>query len=716
MEFGISDTIDRWWHTPRIRSNLITTVLAVFALGSGLGLGAWSRACAGASCPSIAGLTSYDPDQASKVYAADGRLITDLGLQRRTVVPLNRMSPAVVAAFIITEDKRFYEHHGVDWVRFFGAMKANLFKGRVAQGFSTITMQLAGNLWPEDINRQDRSLSRKIREVQVAREIEQSFPKDKILELYLNQIDLGNRAFGVEVAAQRYFGKPSRDLNVAEAATLAALPKAPGRYNPRKNPHLAVFRRNIILDLLHDSGLLSAEEAERWKAYPLLLSSRSDFSEVAPYFVEYVRQQLDTRYGSDLYKAGLRIYTTLDLDMQQAAERALEQQLEAIEAGTYGKYPRGSYSDYLDQRGDDDFTPAQSPYLQGLVVTLEAKTGAIRAMVGGRDFQDSKFNRATQAARQPGSTFKPFVYSAAIRAGYPLSTIMVDDPISVEIDPGQPPWEPQNYDEKFEGPMTLRQALYTSRNIIAVKLGMEIGPQAVIGEATKFGLSAQRIPPYPSIYIGSADVIPLEIISAYTAFANLGSRTVPTAIDHVEDRAGNILWQPRPRTEQVMDPAHAWLMTDVLRDVVRRGTAAGSVGARFSIPTGGKTGTTNDYTDVWFIGFTPDLVTGIWMGMDKPEKIKANAQGGLLAAPAWTTMMKEIYERRPAPPEWVRPDSLTFAEIDRSTGYRFTPFCPKDQHAVEWYLPGTEPKEFCPVHNAFLTPGGLNNPLAPRPR
>jgi len=707
------ETLSRWWYTPRTRSYILTTLFTGIALGGGVGVGAWTRACAGGACPSIARMSDYDPDQASKVYAADGRLITDLGLQRRTVVPLSRMSPAVIAAFLTTEDKRFYEHHGVDWVRLFGAVKANVLHGGVAQGFSTITMQLARNLFPEDISGQDRSLKRKIREVQVAFEIERNYPKDKILELYLNQIDLGNRAYGVETAAQRYFGKTSHDLNVAEAATLAALPKAPSKYNPRKNPRLAVMRRNVILGLLADAGLLTDEEAERWRAYPLLLSSRSDFSEVAPYFVEYVRQQLDTRYGADLYKAGLRIYTTIDLDVQQAAERALDQQLEAIENGVYGKYPRQTYAQYMEKRADDDVNLAQSPYLQGLAVVLEAKTGAIRAMVGGRDFQDSKFNRATQASRQTGSTFKPFVYSAAIRAGYPLSTIMVDDPISVQLDPNQPPWEPQNYDLKFAGPMTLRQALYHSVNIIAIKLGMELGPQAVIGEAAKFGLS-DKIPPYPSIYIGSADITPIDIISAYSAFANLGTRTVPLAIDHVEDRAGNVIWAPKPRTEQVMPPNHAWLMTDVLRDVVRRGTAASSVGAHFSIPAGGKTGTTNDGTDVWFIGFTPDLVAGVWIGMDAPQKIKDNAQGGVLAAPAWTAMMREIYERRPAPPEWVRPDSLTFAEIDQTTGYKFTPFCPKDSHAVEWYLPGTEPKEFCPIHNALLTPGG-QNPLQQRP-
>jgi penicillin-binding protein 1A len=707
-------TLRRWWHTPRIRVNFLTVVSAGAALFGGLGFGAWTRACAARACPSIAQIadSGYDPAQASKVYAADGRLITDLGLERRTVVPLNRISPAATAAFLVTEDKRFYDHHGVDWVRFLGAVKSTLLSviGRASpQGASTITMQLAGNLFPEDINRRKRSgldgVARKLREMQVAFEIERSFPKDKILEFYLNQIDLGNRAYGVEVASQRYFGKPARDLNVAEAATLAALPKAPSKYNPRKNPDQAVKRRNLILGLLRDEGLLTDAECERWQAYPLLLSSRSDFSEVAPYFVEFVRQQLSTRFGADLYKSGLRIYTTVDLDMQQAAERALNQQLDFIESGGAGPYKRMTYSQYMEKRGDDDPSLAQSPYLQGLAVIIEAKTGAIRVMVGGRDFQDNKYNRAIQATRQPGSTFKPFVYSAAIRAGYPLSTIMVDDPISVQLDPNQPPWEPQNYDLRFAGAMTLREALYRSINIIAIKLGMELGPQAVIGEATKFGLSAERIPPYPSMYIGSADVVPLEIISAYSAFANLGTRTIPNAIDRVEDRDGKILWEPKSRTEQVMEPNHAWLMLDVLRDVVRRGTAAASVGAKVNFPVGGKTGTTNDGADVWFIGFTPDLVGGVWMGMDQPQKIKDDAQGGKLASPAWTAMMREIYERRPIPPEWTRPDSLTFVEIDKSTGYKFSPFCPKDQHAVEWYLPGTEPKEFCPIHNALLNPG-----------
>lgn len=680
--------------------------LSLLAFGLALGAGAWTRACAGSRCPSIEGLGEYDPDQASKVYAADGRLITDFGLERRTVVPLAEISPAVLAAFLATEDKRFYKHNGIDYIRFLGALKNNVLAMRFEEGFSTITMQLARNLFPEDISGRERTLARKIREGRVARQIERKYSKNKILELYLNQIDLGNRAFGVEAAAQRYFGKSSRNLNVAEASILAALPKAPSTYNPRRNPHRAIQRRNLVINSMRQLGLLTEHEAERWKAYPLVLSSRSDFSSVAQYFVEYIRQQLDARFGHDLYREGLRIYTTLDLDMQDAAERALENQLSSIESGAFGDYAHPSYSDYLEAKAEESVAPAEaSPYLQGLVLTLEAKTGYIRAMVGGRDFEDSKFNRVTQAMRQPGSTFKPFVYSAALRAGIPFSFILVDEPISVPMKPGEPDWEPQNFNLRFNGPMTLREGLYRSINIIAIRLGMEeIGEQAVISEAVSFGITT-RIPAYPSIFIGSAEVLPFQMIAAYTGFANLGVRTTPVGILRVEDREGEILWEPVTRRERVAESAQAWLMVDALRDVVRRGTASGSVGQQFRVATGGKTGTTNEYNDVWFIGFTPDLVTGVWMGFDQPKRIMNNAQGGRLAAPAWTAMMKEIYERRPPPSDWQRPGGLTLQEIDRTTGYIATPFCPTDSRVIESYLPGTEPLEHCPVHHPFRITG-----------
>ena len=694
-----------------LRRNILIALLAVITFGAAAVFAAWTRACAGHACPSIESLGQYDPDQASKVYAADGRLITDFGLQRRTVVPLQQISPAVIAAFVSTEDRRFYSHHGIDYWRCLGALKNDVLALAAREGCSSITMQLAGNLWPEEISRRDKSLGRKLREAQVALDIEHKYSKNKILEMYLNQIDLGNRAYGVEAAAQRYFGKSARDLNVAEAATLAAIPKSPTRYNPRRHPNFSIQRRNVVINLMRDNHVISPEEAERWKAYPLALSSHSDFSGVADYFVEYVRQQLDKRFGDDLYTQGYRIYTTLDLDMQQAAERSLEQHLEDIENGKLGNFPHKTYREVMDARADtpEESDRATTPYLQGLVLTLDPRTGHILAMVGGRDFDDSKFNRVTQALRQPGSTFKPFVYSAALELGYPLSHILVDEPLVVPI-PNQPDWMPQNYELSYNGAHTMRYQLYKSENIPAIKLGMEIGDQAVISEATRFGISTP-IPHVPSIFIGSADVLPIDIISAYTTFSNMGWRTVPNAILRVEDRKGNILWQPPVRREQVMDSEHAWLIADVLRDVVRRGTAAGTVGSHLNIngswlPAGGKTGTTNDGFDVWFIGFTPDLVTGVWMGFDQPQKIKANAQGGLLAAPVWTDFMREVYQRRPVPSGWARPDGLTFAEIDNTTGFKATPFCPADVHEIESFIPGTEPTEFCPVHTGFGIMGG----------
>jgi penicillin-binding protein 1A len=687
---------------------------SAFALGLALVLALWFTACLGNSCPSVANLDSYDPNQAAKVYAADGRLLTDLGLERRTVVPLAEMSPAVVAAFVSTEDKRFYQHHGIDWIRVFGAVKDMILERRIASGASTITMQLAGNLWPDAIDRRNRSgfggLQRKLREAKVALEIEKKYPKDKILELYLNQINLGNRAFGVEAASQRYFGKSVRELNVAEAATLAAIPKAPSRYNPRQHPDNSVRRRNLVIGLMRDNGKLGNDEAGRWKAYPLRLSARSDFSGVADYFVEYVRQILQTRFGSDLYREGYRIYTTLDLDMQLTAERALEDQLRDIEK--MPGFRHETYAEYQSRKADessDNDTIGNSPYLQGLLVTLDAGTGAIRAMIGGRDFDDSKFNRATQALRQPGSTFKPFVYSAALRSGIPLSEVIVDDTFSLDI-PGQGLWTPQNYELSYTGAHTLRWNLYQSRNIPAIKLGLQIGADAIISEARRFGLTS-RILPVPAIAIGAADVVPLEMFSAYTTFANLGDRAEPFAIERVEDRNGNIVWEPKPRLVPVMSREQAWLMVDVLRDVVRKGTARGSVGAQIRFPAGGKTGTTNDYNDVWFIGFTPDLVTGVWMGFDQPTRIMNNAQGGRLAAPAWTALMNEIYSRRPIPKPWARPSDLAVAEIDNTTGYLATAFCPAEDHEIESFIPGTEPTQYCPIHTqGILSPFGFGPP------
>lgn len=676
---------------PKFSRALGLALAFLVPFGFGLLYASWALVCRAGACPSVDVLEEYQPRQTSKLYAADGRFIAELGLERRTLLKLDQIPPVVRNAFIATEDKRFYKHKGLDFQSIPRAIVIDVRRRSFAEGFSTITMQLARNIFPERLSR-DKSLVRKLKEIKVARAIEAKYPKEKILELYLNQIALGNQSFGVETASQRYFGKSARDLNVAEAATLAGLPKAPERYNPRRYPDRAIQRRNTVIEVMRDQGVISDADASLAKAYPLQLARKSEAGDVAPYFVEWVRQQLEQQFGQRLYEQGLKVYTTLDVDLQSAAERALENQLKAVESGRYGAYPHTTFEAYLaksSNRGGEG--AANSPYLQGAFIAMDPRTGAVRALVGGRDFDDSKFNRATQALRQPGSTFKPIVYADAIQNGRPPSYIVDDSPIAVpQVGGGD--WTPQNYDGKFEGPMPMRRGLYQSRNIVAIKVGMELGEQSVIDMARKFGITTP-IPPYPSIHIGAADVYPIEMVAAYSAFATLGTRASATSITKVENARGDVLWEPAPVRAPVMSPEEAWLMVSMMKDVVQRGTAAGSVGSSFRIPAGGKTGTTNDGADVWYIGYTSDLVAGVWMGLDKPQKIKANAQGGVLAAPAWTAFMNEVYRRKPAPPDWPRPEGIVVREIDPVSGMLAGPGC--SGAVSEYFIAGTDPTQPC---------------------
>lgn len=698
----------RRWFSPDHARWTVTYLLLVFGFLFGLAYGSWTRVCAGRACPSIAILDDYRPQMASKVYAMDNRLITELGYERRTVISLQEMPPYLRQAFIAVEDKRFYQHHGIDYSRILGSLLANLRARSMVQGFSTITMQLARNVFQDRITRV-KSLGRKLREARVALELERTYSKDRILELYLNQINLYG-AFGVESAAQRYFGKSARDLTVPEAALLAALPKAPGRYNPRRFPARAVQRRNVVIELMRQQGYLTTVQAEEAEAYPLTLSARQDYGDVAPYFVEWIREQLDARFGRDLYERGYRVYTTLDLDMQQAAERTLEAQLEAIEDGAFGRFPHRTYAQVMAANsGNENEEQNATPYLQGAMVAMDT-TGAVRAMVGGRDFDDSKFNRATQAERQPGSTFKLFVYSAAIRGGHSPDEMLPDSAISLPMADGTI-WEPHNFEESdFRGLISLRRALALSINMVAIRLGMELGVDAVVDEARRYGISTQ-VPAVPSMFIGSASVIPLEMVSAYTAPAALGVRAAPFAVVRVEDAEGKVLWQQQPRRERVMSTDQAYVLNDMLRDVIRFGTGAGAVRrSGFALPAGGKSGTTNDYTDVWFVGYTHELAAGFWMGFDNPQTIKSNAQGGLLVAPAWANFMNEVYERRPPSGDWMRPTGMVQREIDITSGKLATPYCPSSVRRWGVFSPSAVPTEFCPLH-----PGPGAAPAAPAP-
>ncbi len=673
----------------------------------------WMLVCRGTECPSISVLDQYRPRQTSKLFAADGRFVAELGMERRTLVPIEQIPKVLRTAFVITEDRRFYEHSGIDLRRVFGAGIVNVLRGGYAQGFSTITMQLARNVFSKQLTR-EKTILRKLREARVAREIEGKYSKDKILELYLNQIYLGSGAYGVETASQRYFGKSVRDINLAEAATIAALPKAPGRYDPRRFPERAIQRRNTILELMRREGAISDADASLAKAYPLRLAHGAS-SDVAPYYVEWVRQQLEAKFGERIYEEGMRVYTSLDLELQGAAERALERQLKAVEGGAAGPFPHRTFEQLLASAAADEPAPGSvTPYLQGAFIVLDPRSGAVRAMVGGRDFDDSKFNRATQALRQPGSTFKPIVYATAIQSGRAPSYILDDAPVELPQVAGDT-WQPRNYDLKFEGPMILRRALYQSRNMPAIRLGMELGEQSVVDMARKFGITTP-IPEYPSIHIGSADVYPLQMVAAYSTFANLGWRVSPIAILRVDDAKGKELWKPEIVREQVLTPEESWLMVDMMKDVLRRGSAAGAVAnTGFNLPAGGKTGTTNDYTDVWFIGYTADLVAGVWMGFDKPQKIMPNAQGGRLAAPAWAQFMIEAYQRKPAPPDWPRPSSLVSRQVDELTGLLANPGCPAEDAYFEWFIPGTEPIAECPPRAPGSRPVPIVDKRPPRP-
>ncbi len=704
-------------------NRVVRTLLLLGTLGASMAIGAftagWTLVCAGGQCPSVDVLELYQPRQTSKLFATDGRFLAELGLERRTVARLQDIPPLVQNAFVYTEDKRFYSHHGIDFVRVIGSVAVNLVRGGFAQGFSTITMQLARNIFPERLERA-KSVVRKLREAKVALAIERKYSKQKILELYLNQIYLGNGAYGVESAAQRYFGKNVRELNLPEAALLAALPKAPERYNPRREPDRAVQRRNTVLELLRELHVINDADASLAKAYPLQLAQRTETGDVAPYFVEWVRKQLDEQFGRQLYEQGLKVYTTLDIDMQLAAERALEQQLRTIEGGKLGPYKYVTYEQYLARAADDERnTSGVTPYLQGAFVAMDPRTGGVRAMIGGRDYADSKFNRATQALRQPGSTFKPVVYSDAIQNGHTTAEAIDDSPLSVPQSGGGT-WSPQNFDGKSMGYIPLRRALYLSRNQATVRLGMSLGEESVAAMAKRFGLTT-AMPPYPSLHIGAADVYPLEMIAAYTAFAAGGIRAKPTGIVRVENSKGEVLWEPAAQRTAVLSTGEAWLMTDMLRDVVRRGTAARAV-ASLKVPSGGKTGTTNDGADVWFIGFTPDLVAGVWMGLDRPRTIMRNAQGGELAAPAWTAFMKEVYRRRAVSGEFAGPGGLVAVPVDRLTGLHAGPLCPADRVYIDYFVPGTEPTQECdgtlmgPMPDSAQIEHAFDLPGVPKPK
>ena len=652
----------------------------------------WER-CGLRGCPNIDQLTAYQPGGESILYDARGNSFAELAPIQHEVVKLSSLPDHVPAAFVAVEDKRFYDHHGVDWRRFVGSVAANLKSMRFAQGFSTITMQISGSVWRDRVPRAKKTISRKILEIRLARALERRYSKDEILELYLNNIYYGNGAYGIEAAARNYFRRSAKDLTVAQAATLAALPKSPTIYDPRRNPTRARQRRNLVLTLMAQQGKITEKQAERARAAPVGARreppARPRESLTAPYFVEAVRRVLEDRFGENLYAMPLRVYTTLDLTAQRAAEQELSRQLRAIENGVFGRYRGKRYAPSAEPLEETE-------YVQGAVVVLDATDGSVLAHVGGRDFRQSRFDRATRALRQAGSAFKPFVYAAALAEGYAPSQPIKDEPLEMELEGGEI-WKPKNTTGDFRGQITMREALVQSRNIPTIRLAAEVGTNDVARVARQSGIRSE-IPESPAMAIGSGAVTPLELARAYTPLATLGRTVQPSWIERVEDAEGNVVWQPKVRRNEVMEEGVAFLVTNMLQDAVDHGTGAAVRRVGFRGPAAGKTGTTNDGTDVWFVGYTPNAVASIWIGFDAPREIVPDASGGRIAAPVWGRIMRKLYAGRALPAEWKAPESVVRRTVDPVSEMLITEGCKPSRGGArkEMFLSYAQPATTCP--------------------
>jgi penicillin-binding protein 1A len=685
---------------------VIATVVALVSLAAGLGVGAWRAVCR--DCPSVAQIYVWEPKQSSRILDRDGKLIAELFEERRTPIDLSTLPAHVGHAFIAVEDKRFYRHAGLDYRRLVTANIRNVVSRRITGGGSTISQQLARNMFEEGIGFEQRGvagITRKLKEFRVAKQIEAVYGKDEILQAYINQVNYGHGWRGIETASQNYFGKSAVDLNPAEAAMLAAAVNAPGRYSPFIRPDATLGRRNMVLSLMADEDYLTDAEAAQWKEQPLPETRHgTEVGQIAPYFVEWVRTTLEARYGMALYSSGLRVYTSLDLEMQRAAQAAMDTGWARIER-TPG-YRHATYAATMAETDRRETT--ETPYLQGMFIAMEPGTGEVRALVGGRDFGDSKFNRATQALRQPGSTFKPFVFYAAVHAGVPPSQILYDAPVMIDMPDGSV-YSPRNYDPGFRGPISMRDALKHSINTITVRMGQDIGLETVAQTARDFGLRTP-IHPYPSMPIGAADVVPMQLAEAYTVFANGGSRARARPILRVEDANGRVLWEPRPDVESVANPLAVAITRDLLATALNNGTGypvrdPNQGGLPYTVPAAGKTGTTNDNTDVWFAGFTPDLVGVVWYGFDRPRRIMNNAAGGRLAAPVWGRFMRELYTgdspELATPEAWTWPTGIVAHNIDAETGRLANEWCPGNV-VREVFIAGTEPTESCSPYRGGL--------------
>ena len=690
------------------------------ALAIGLGL-----AVAYPNLPDVSDLADYRPKLPLRVYSAEGALLGEFGEERRNLTPIQDIPPVMTNAVLAIEDARFFQHGGVDYKGVLRAALANL--GRVkSQGASTITMQVARNVYLSS----EKTFTRKIYEILLTFKLEHLLTKNQILEIYMNQIYLGNRAYGFAAAAETYFGKPLKSISIAEAAMLAGLPKAPSAYNPISNPKRARIRQLYIIDRMLENGFITAEEATAAKQEDLKLRSSTDSTRIhAEYVAEMARQLIYAQYGPEAYTRGLNVYTTLNAGEQETAYTALRKGIMDYERRQHYRGPERFVSlpsaseeteDAIDDalanhpdngnvlaavvlevnakrilaaRADGEqieitgegLKPAQSglsekappniklrrgavirvvqtpkktweitqlPEVEGAFVAIDPRSGAIRALVGGFDFDKNKFNHVTQAWRQPGSAFKPFIYSAALEKGFTPATVINDAPLffSAGVTGGQP-WEPKNYDGKYDGPMTMRAGLARSKNVVSIRILQAVGPKNGQDWVTRFGFEADKHPPYLTMALGAGSVTPMQLASAYAVFANGGYRVNPYLITRVTDHKGRILsdFQPPAVTDnpRAIEPRNAFIMNSMLQEVARSGTAARAQATLKRPDIYGKTGTTNDAVDAWFAGFQPTLATVTWIGYDTPRNLGSRETGGGLSLPVWISFMEKALKGVP---------------------------------------------------------------------
>jgi penicillin-binding protein 1A len=670
----------KWGSRPWLR--LFLMVVGVVSLVLALGVGAaalWAFTILPRSLPSVTALETFQPLAGTKVYDDNDEIITELHVERRIFVPLAHIPQTLRDAIIATEDRRFYSHFGVDPIGIARAVWQNYRRGRIVEGGSTITQQLTKVLFLTP----DKSLERKIKEAVLALELERRYSKDRILEMYLNQVYFGNGAYGVEAAARTYFGKSVGELTVREAALLAGLPRAPSSYSPFEHGEVAKRRREVVLRRMVEYGVLQDAEAKRLARTDLGLIPPERRRTTGQYFLEYVQQTLEGKYGADMvFKGGLNVYTTLNPTMQLAAEQALRDGLKALE----GRTVKGKTVDHPE----------------GAIVTIEPQTGYVRAMVGGYDFFRSEFNRAVQARRQPGSAFKPFVYMAALEAGFTPASRVEDAPVSYAVGPNGQSWKPDNYDRKYRGQTTLQQAVEESVNIVTVKVQERVGLGKTIQVARRFGISSP-LHMNLSLALGTSDLTLLELTSAYGALANQGEWLAPVTVRYITDSQGKLLEEHVAEPREAVSPETAYVMTHMLRGVVERGT--GIAAKVLGRPIAAKTGTTNDYSNAWFVGFTPRLATGVWVGYDRPRSLGKDETGSRVAVPIWVSYMSKVLGDSPRE-DFPVPDKIVFVPVDLDPSNECV------RVVTMAFVRGTEP---LPCGRRPAVPAPLPPPAVPAP-